>query len=127
MSAPICIKGKAIGFIILVSETANSFSEEQAKRLEAFAAQAAIAIENARLYEEAQAARERLQALSLRLVQVQESERRHLARELHDEIGQALTALKLSLEATTGELHLAGRQRVGAASPAYPGGERGLL
>jgi PAS domain S-box-containing protein len=104
IGAPICIKGDAIGFIILVSETSGVFNEQQAKRLEAFAAQAAIAIENAQLYEEAQNARERLRALSLRLVQVQESERRHLARELHDEIGQALTALKLNLEATTGEL-----------------------
>lgn len=41
---------------------------------------------------------ERLQALSRRLVEVQEAERRHLARELHDEIGQALTGLNLLLE-----------------------------
>jgi PAS domain S-box-containing protein len=40
----------------------------------------------------------RLQALSRRLLEVQESERRALARELHDEIGQLLTGLKLSLE-----------------------------
>jgi signal transduction histidine kinase len=38
-----------------------------------------------------------LRSLSQRLVEVQESERRALARELHDEIGQALTGLKLSL------------------------------
>ena len=36
-----------------------------------------------------------LQALSRRLLEVQEQERRHLARELHDEIGQALTGLQL--------------------------------
>lgn len=41
---------------------------------------------------------ERLQTLSRRLVEVQEAERRHLALELHDEIGQLLTGLKLSLE-----------------------------
>jgi signal transduction histidine kinase len=40
----------------------------------------------------------RLQTLSRRLVQVQEDERRHLARELHDELGQVLTGLKLTLE-----------------------------
>jgi two-component system sensor histidine kinase UhpB len=45
------------------------------------------------------AARERLRQLSRRLLEVQEAERRHLARELHDDIGQALTALKLNLEA----------------------------
>lgn len=45
------------------------------------------------------AARERLQRLSRRLLEVQEAERRHLARELHDDIGQSLTALKLNLEA----------------------------
>jgi two-component system sensor histidine kinase UhpB len=44
------------------------------------------------------AARGRLQRLSRRLLEVQEDERRHMARELHDDIGQGLTAVKLSLE-----------------------------
>jgi PAS domain S-box-containing protein len=39
-----------------------------------------------------------LQALSHRLLHIQEEERRHLARELHDEVGQALTGLKLMFE-----------------------------
>jgi signal transduction histidine kinase len=50
-----------------------------------------------------------LQDLSAKLVTVQEQERRHIARELHDEIGQALTAVKVelayaqrSIESTTG-------------------------
>ncbi|MGE3805478.1 MAG: PAS domain S-box protein, partial [Gemmataceae bacterium] len=42
--------------------------------------------------------RRRLQLLSHRLLEVQEQERRHLARELHDEIGQNLTGLQLILE-----------------------------
>ena len=41
---------------------------------------------------------DRLQILSRKLLDVQERERRAIARELHDEIGQALTGLKLSLE-----------------------------
>jgi PAS domain S-box-containing protein len=40
---------------------------------------------------------EELRALSRRLVEVQENERRAIARELHDEIGQSLTALKMLL------------------------------
>ncbi|MBI5633783.1 MAG: response regulator [Nitrospirae bacterium] len=41
---------------------------------------------------------EKLQALSLGLLERLELERRHVARELHDDIGQALTAVKLSLQ-----------------------------
>lgn len=40
----------------------------------------------------------RLQQLSRRLLDVQERERRHLARELHDEIGQVLTVAKIHLQ-----------------------------
>jgi PAS domain S-box-containing protein len=40
----------------------------------------------------------RLQTLSRRLLEVQEQERRHLARELHDEFGQMLTGLRLLLK-----------------------------
>jgi PAS domain S-box-containing protein len=41
---------------------------------------------------------EQLHALSRRILDVQESERRHIARELHDEIGQSLTVLKMLIE-----------------------------
>lgn len=48
---------------------------------------------------ERQRASHKLQVLSHRLVEVQETERRHIARELHDEIGQSLTAAELNLQA----------------------------
>lgn len=44
-------------------------------------------------------ARDRLQHLSRRLLDVQEQERRHLARELHDEFGQLLATIGLHLHA----------------------------
>jgi signal transduction histidine kinase len=40
---------------------------------------------------------QRLKDLSSRLISAQEQERRHIARELHDETGQALTAIRLNL------------------------------
>jgi signal transduction histidine kinase len=44
-----------------------------------------------------QQTRQELERLSARLVTVQEEERRNLARELHDEVGQALTAIKMDV------------------------------
>jgi signal transduction histidine kinase len=38
-----------------------------------------------------------LQDLSIKMIRVQEDERRRIARELHDEVGQALTAIKVEI------------------------------
>ena len=48
-------------------------------------------------YEEVAEARSQLKGLSARLVQAQESERRALSRELHDEVGQSLSAVLVEL------------------------------
>ena len=50
------------------------------------------------LFSSIKLAGERLRILSQQLMSAQESERRHIARELHDEIGQALTMVKLNLQ-----------------------------
>ncbi len=65
---------------------------------------AELSAANARLtgqIAERRRAEEELRKLSHRLVEVQETERRNLARELHDEIGQLLTGLKLALAMVT--------------------------
>ena len=48
--------------------------------------------------------RRRLQVLSQRLVEIQEEERRAIARELHDRVGQTLTALNLNLTIVNDQL-----------------------
>lgn len=53
-----------------------------------------------RAYASLEAAYQRLQSLSRELQTVEANERRRLSRELHDEVGQMLTALKFDLEAT---------------------------
>ena len=56
IAAPIRIKGQTVGFINLDSTTPGFYSPVHVERLEAFANQAAIALENARLLEEARQA-----------------------------------------------------------------------
>lgn len=48
---------------------------------------------------------ERLRALSARLQQIREEERRMVARDLHDQIGQILTAVKMDVDWVTNRLH----------------------
>ncbi len=55
--------------------------------------------ERKRSEEELRDHREKLSSLSQRLLEIQETERRFIARELHDEVGQLLTATKLTLQA----------------------------
>jgi PAS domain S-box-containing protein len=50
-----------------------------------------------RLFQEARAMEENLRQLSNKVLTVQEEERKHISRELHDEIGQALTAVNVSI------------------------------
>lgn len=76
----------------------REYSQIDLQFIKGLADQASIAIINARLFEHMQASRSRLQTLSKRLVDVQEAERRSLARELHDQVGQMLTGLNFSLE-----------------------------
>jgi signal transduction histidine kinase len=102
---PLEAGGETVGLMAIIGE---DLAETDVPAIAAFANQASIALENVQLLDTVRTGRERLQALSRRLVEVQESERRHLARELHDEIGQTLTGLKLVLqmgERQVGEAH----------------------
>jgi len=79
---PITLAGRQGGQIIVRDITERRQAEQVVREREA----------------EVRRSRERLEALSQRLLKVQENERRLIARELHDQIGQALTAVKLNLE-----------------------------
>jgi len=57
-----------------------------------------IANNNARLFRELTANLERMQSISKGVIRMQEEERSKISRELHDDVGQALTALKMNLD-----------------------------
>jgi signal transduction histidine kinase len=98
LGVPILAQGTVQGVMDLFGASLATFSPDQVTFFATLGQQVGTAIQNARLYEEVQVARERLQTLSAQLVKVQEAERRTIARELHDEVGQILTGLNLTLE-----------------------------
>jgi signal transduction histidine kinase len=94
---PIIASDKVIGLAEFGKVDPDPYPPEQIEWAEALVAQAAVAIQNAWLFEQVSSSSERLQSLAHKLVEIQEKERSSIARELHDEAGQALASLKLSL------------------------------
>jgi signal transduction histidine kinase len=87
---PLIVRDRAIGLLQAVDKLGSDlrFTADDQRVSEVFASRAAIAVDlSERVTQDALA----------RAVEAQELERRRLARELHDEIGQDLTSLLLSL------------------------------
>jgi signal transduction histidine kinase len=66
---PMLARGRALGLLVLARRAAPDWTREQLEVAEAFAAQAALRLDNARLYEDSQSAYTELQAAQDRVVQ----------------------------------------------------------
>jgi signal transduction histidine kinase len=99
LNVPLLARGMLIGVMTLAASAPGAFGPDTLDVVRQVADQLAVALQNARLFAEVRTGREQLQGLSHRLIEVQESERRAIAGELHDEIGQALTLVKMNLQA----------------------------
>jgi signal transduction histidine kinase len=98
-------------FDIRNKKDAEGFTISDQEMLMALAPAASIAIQNAIAYQQRLSAEvtltesyERLRALAANLEAVREEERTQIARELHDQLGQALTAMKFDLAWLTARL-----------------------
>jgi signal transduction histidine kinase len=100
--APLHVGGKVIGVVTVASDKPGQFTEDQLSLLQLVADKVAPAVERSRLVETVRAGEDRLKVLSRRLMMAQEEERRRLAIELHDELGQVLTAVKINLDSMEG-------------------------
>lgn len=91
VSVPLLVKEKTVGAIDLGASKARTIEPEELSLLSAIGHQIGVAVENARLYEQAQ---------QLAVVQ----ERNRLARDLHDSVMQALYGVTLYAEAAMRQL-----------------------
>jgi len=105
-SVPLVSKGRVLGVMNVASHTLQRFAPEDIQLLSSISNQIAVAIENAKLYEELQRKEEMRGELLHLVISTQEEERRRIARGLHDEISQALTSLAVNLEAVADALPL---------------------
>ena len=102
-TAPLFDEAGVFGVLALFCAQPDFFTPTHVELLEGFASQAASATRNARLFDEVSRGRSELRDLSARLVGAQESERKHISQELHDEVGQALTAVIINADFITAE------------------------
>jgi signal transduction histidine kinase len=105
IAVPLHAKEQLFGGVVLTSgQEDEPFGPAELSLLIAFGQQLAASIENAGLYQALQQRETRLEDLVRQLVKAQEEERQRIARELHDETGQKLTALAMGLAAVESAL-----------------------
>src|SRR5258706_1673359 len=85
------------GAMRIIHERGSVVFDNAGKPVRAFGAVQDIT-ERKHAEEELRNSREQLRKLAAYLQSVREEERKHIARELHDEVGEGLTAIKLALE-----------------------------
>ncbi len=94
---PLKVRKKILGVMSFQLPMSRQVSDGDVRFLTAVADQISVAIENARLFTAVNKQRKRLHKLSIRLAETEEAERHRLANELHDQVGQKLTALGINL------------------------------
>ncbi len=98
VSAPLMASGNNVfGALSVAADEPKSFSPTHIEIVKEVATSVALAIHSARLKQELDENSSQLQLLSTRLMTAQETERKWLSHELHDEMGQTLTAIALNL------------------------------
>ena len=95
---PLEARGEELGRICIAVRQDQGLSEQDQALLTSIAAQMALAVRNAGLYDELQREESARAELLHKVIVAQEDERKRIARELHDETSQAITALMLGLD-----------------------------
>lgn len=99
---PVQVRHSVTGLFAL-GNTREKYLEEDALQLMGFLNQAALAVEHVRVQDERERLQRMLEDLNKQILKVQEDERGRLSRELHDGVGQEITAVVLALQGVRAE------------------------
>jgi signal transduction histidine kinase len=95
---PLIVEGKHKGMLVVGYRQYHDFAGREMRLLISLAEKHSIAMVNSQLYTDLLQREKELEILSSARVQAQDDERRRIAREIHDGLGQMLTAIKFNLE-----------------------------
>ena len=101
---PVKYESKTLGVIMCMGKQPRQLTSHEIDLITSLSSQIAVAIANARLYEQTKVQAGQLRNLAVHIESVREQERRIISREIHDELGQTLTALKFDASWIRGKL-----------------------
>jgi len=100
--APISVRGECLGTLEIYADDARLDTDEALTLLSYLAAEASIALDNARLYREVEAQGQQLRSFVENVITNQEQDSRRLAFDLHDALVQTIVASYQHLQAAQG-------------------------
>jgi signal transduction histidine kinase len=104
VAVPVAGREQVLGILHLASRHELPLRDEELGLVQAVAGLVGVALENAQLRERMLAQQDRLRALAEGTLQAREAEARRIAHELHDEAGQLLAAVHITLDQLMGRL-----------------------
>ena len=94
---PLHAGDQPLGMLAIAKDYGPPYTDDEISFIGSLISPIALAIQNARLFEQLNESQNQLRGLSQQLVQVQENQFSHLAEELHDKVGQDMTAINVNL------------------------------
>lgn len=116
LCVPLEAKGSVLGLLFAADGGHRRFTTDDRTLLSSIAWQIGLAVRNARLYDALQQEDRSRASLLRHVIAAQEDERKRIARELHDETSQAITALIVGLDTTGLALENSPQEAVGRLS-----------
>ncbi len=97
VNIPMICQGELLGSFNLGFENPTSFTDPEIEIAKGVADSLAVALQNFQLMSHFKKQEQDLLRLSVHITKTQEAERKRISQELHDEIGQELTAISINL------------------------------